>query len=136
MADQDGYHYEGKPRLIIDFDGVLHTYEKGWHDGTIYGGVFPGAKHAMEQLHEHFSLVIHSCRCTPNLCHPTQVKDIQDWLRDKGIPFDEVWAGLGKPLGCCYLDDQGLHFHGWASVLQDLMLRGLMPRTREKSHGK
>ncbi|MGW3197137.1 hypothetical protein ACWDBD_21605 [Streptomyces sp. NPDC001118] len=28
----------------VDFDGVLHVYDKGWMNGEIYGEMMPGAE--------------------------------------------------------------------------------------------
>lgn len=29
----------GRRCVSVDFDGVLHSYHKGWHDGSVYGDV-------------------------------------------------------------------------------------------------
>ncbi len=34
--------------IAIDFDGVIHAYSKGWHDGTIYDEPIPGAFEAIK----------------------------------------------------------------------------------------
>lgn len=53
-----------KKRLLIDFDGVIHKYSKGWHDGSIYDGAVEGALDKLQMLHDAgFELVIFSTRC-------------------------------------------------------------------------
>ncbi len=41
-------------KIAVDFDGVIHRYSKGWHDGTIYDPPMDGCYDAMNQLKERF----------------------------------------------------------------------------------
>ena len=36
--------------IAIDFDGVIHTFDKGWNDGTCYGDPIPGSIEAIKKL--------------------------------------------------------------------------------------
>lgn len=36
--------------FCFDFDGVIHTYSKGWHDGTVYDYPVTGAFEAIKSL--------------------------------------------------------------------------------------
>jgi len=38
--------------VALDFDGVIHKYSKGWHDGTIYDDPIEGAFEYMKSLME------------------------------------------------------------------------------------
>ena len=44
--------------LAIDFDGVLHTFDKGYHDGTCYGEPVEGSYEALKNLSERYNLII------------------------------------------------------------------------------
>lgn len=36
--------------LAVDFDGAVHRYSRGRHDGTIYDPPIPGALNGLRQL--------------------------------------------------------------------------------------
>ena len=36
--------------VAVDFDGVIHKYSKGWHDGTCYDEPMEGAEDFLHDL--------------------------------------------------------------------------------------
>ena len=44
--------------IIFDFDGVIHTFDKGWHDGTCYGEPIPGALEAIKNLSKEWNIIV------------------------------------------------------------------------------
>lgn len=46
--------------VAVDFDGVIHTYRKGWHDGTIYDEPIPGAFDALQALMRDHAVFVHT----------------------------------------------------------------------------
>lgn len=76
--------------LAIDFDGVIHTYERGWSDGSIYGDLMPGAADALHELMEHDAVFIHTTR------EPVQV---MAWMENRDFTAttdDRCTTCLGK----------------------------------------
>jgi hypothetical protein len=124
--------------VAIDFDGVIHTYEKGWHDGTIYGDFLPDAMPAIETLMEHDAVFVHTTR---------NARQVAAWIqRTSGYNIDcttrlpRTWYGRRKPFwntrglllvtnvklpAVAYLDDRAVRFHDWK---QGLTALGVTPR--------
>ena len=42
--------------IAIDFDGVVHTFDKGWHDGTCYGEPIEGSLEAIKKIAEKYDI--------------------------------------------------------------------------------
>jgi hypothetical protein len=112
--------------VAVDFDGVIHAYSKGWHDGTIYDEPVPGALDAIESLMERYAVAIFTTRDT---------EQVKDWLLGHG--FDDIWTDLAweppfwneagsllvtnrKPAAIAYIDDRGIRFESWNQALADL----------------
>lgn len=88
----------GGGTLAADFDGVLHLYSRGWHDGTIYDPPVPGALDGLRTLMETHSVFIFTAR------EPEQV---MPWL--EGYGFDvTIDERCGRCLGTGGLQDQDL----------------------------
>ncbi|MGP4092983.1 hypothetical protein [Nonomuraea sp. KM90] len=48
--------------IAVDFDGVIHRYSQGWHDGTIYDAPIAGALDGLRALMEHYAVFVHTTR--------------------------------------------------------------------------
>lgn len=108
-------------RLMIDFDGVIHSYHEGWKDGSIYGYVIEGSKEAINELSKTHQIVIFTTRVSPqqNLKHKRNLEEqeemVGDWLTSHGIYFDFITAD--KLSAIAYIDDKGITFNNnWEDV--------------------
>lgn len=106
-----------KPILCIDFDGVIHSYERGWQDGLIYGEVVPGFFEWAEKAAVQFKLVVYSSRSK----HPGMAERMREWLNDnyrnwfgengKGTQVTFEFAHE-KPAAFLTIDDRAIQFRG------------------------
>jgi hypothetical protein len=114
----------------VDFDGVIHAYRRGWHDGTCYDEPVTGAGEALDLLLAQYAVVINSSRSS---------LPIQDWMHRwfPHIPTvacdhytqTPFWEERGvilitqkKMPSAVYIDDRGLHFTSWHTTLTALGL--------------
>lgn len=109
-----------RPTLCVDFDGVIHSYEKGWQNGVIYGTVTPGFFEWAEQASKHFELVIYSSRSKTE----AGVMAMGQWL----VEQRKAWRAAGgktesddplafdfatqKPAAWLTIDDRAICFRG------------------------
>lgn len=120
--------------ISVDFDGVIHAYSKGWHNGKIYDGEVKYALHALWVLMREDAVFIHTTRS------PRQVAR---WIEKMSGPdgiycttrVPRTWWGKRKPFwnkrnlllvtnwkmaANVYIDDRGYTFTSWADVMRHL----------------
>jgi hypothetical protein len=116
--------------IAVDFDGVIHSYERGWADGSIYGDWKPDAMAALLTLLDRDAVFIHTTR------NPRQVAR---WIeRTSGHHIDctthtpRTWYGRRKPFwntrglllitnrklpATAYIDDRAHRFEDWPTTM-------------------
>lgn len=115
------------PAVSIDFDGVIHAYTLGWHDGTIYDPPLPGSLEAVADLMTRYPVFVLTTR---------DVHQVADWLSAHGVPAIAsspisqrvFWNEMGRVLvtnqkmaAKVYVDDRGYRFGGdWGRALGDV----------------
>jgi len=109
--------------LAIDFDGVIHDHNLGFHDGTVYGDPIPGAIEAIKKLSKKYKIVIFTCKANPKrplINGKTGSELIWEWLEKydlkscvKDVTYDKINA-------LYYIDDKAISFNNWDSTLKHL----------------
>jgi len=117
-------------RAMIDLDGTIHKYSKGYRDGTIYDDAFDGAKKVIEWLKRNgFEIVIFTTRASKENSkelggdHKEQIKKVAIWLKKYDIYFDKITAE--KLPADFYIDDKAIHISNgnWNTVLNVIKKR-------------
>jgi hypothetical protein len=123
-----------KPTICIDFDGVIHSYEKGWQNGKIYGTVVPGFFEWVERVRYDFRLVIYSSRSKEEAGMVAMDLWLSEqyrlWLQStSAVVMDILEFAHEKPAAWLTIDDRAILFRGdWAAPeLTPEAMRGFKP---------
>jgi len=118
------YFSEEEAKTIsIDFDGVIHDDNLGWHDGTIYGKPIEGSLEAIKKLAQEYKLVLFTAKAKPDrplVDGKTGSELVKEWLVKYGIDdcFQEITSE--KPRCLFYIDDKAIRFCNWEDALSDV----------------
>jgi hypothetical protein len=129
-----------KPILCLDFDGVIHSYERGWQDGVIYGEPTYGFFEWVLEARQHFTLTIYSSRSKS----PAGLEAMKEWLGLKLVAWKTVnivsielppymtdfHFAHEKPPAHLTIDDRAITFQGDWSVLDMDYLTNFKPWTQ------
>lgn len=110
-----------KKVVAIEFDGPIHAFSKGWHDGSIYDGPTPGAIEAIDNfIKEGHEVTIISVRLLSRMIegrrHANQIREIGNWLDEHGFNRNiKLHTDFGKPLAWIHIDPRAFRWDDWAN---------------------
>jgi hypothetical protein len=123
MKDKEvppGFEKEIK-NIAVDFDGVIHDFSKGWHDGTCYGDPLPGSIEALRILSKKFNVIIFTAKAKANrplVNGMTGTQLVSDWLEKHNVLDCVYEITSDKPRAQLYIDDKGYRFENWLDTLK------------------
>jgi len=111
--------------IAIDFDGVVHTFDKGWHDGTCYGEPIEGSLEAIKKIAEKYDIIIFSAKVRPDrpLVNGKTGKELViEWLENKGVMKYVKDITHEKPRAQFYIDDKAIKFeNNWSKIIKEVI---------------
>ncbi len=103
-------------RLLLDLDGVLFPYSRGWDTGSLYESPMPGAVEAVNKLvGQGFTYVVFTTRMYMADDPIQQRLDISNWLNKHGFPPPEDITCQKMPC-LAYVDDRAIRFTNWNDI--------------------
>ena len=109
--------------LAIDFDGVIHNFDKGWYDGACYGDPLPGSLEAIKKLSESYNIIIFTAKAKPSrplVNGKTGTELVREWLEKHNVMIHVSEITAEKPRSQVYIDDKGYHFQNWEDTMKYL----------------
>ena len=106
----------GRPRVCVDLDGVLASYD-GWKGYDHIGAPLPGARDFATELAKVADIIVFTSRCSedpgpeydPPLLTPAELRrKIAEWLDKHRIPYTGIYMGQGKPRAAAFIDDRAV----------------------------
>lgn len=111
--------------ISVDFDVPVHTYDRGWQDGSIYGDETPGAFRALRDLMAIDAVFIHTTRPAAQVAEWLRARGGFETIADDGTLELEFWNRRGALLvtnrkypAHAYIDDRAVPFTGdWGDAI-------------------
>jgi hypothetical protein len=98
--------------VLIDFDGVIHSYKSGWKGVDIIPDEpVEGAIQWLQDMMDKFDVRIFSARCNDE----NGIIAMMCWLKFWGLPqyyMDRLQYEPGKPSSWMIIDDRAFQFTG------------------------
>ena len=113
--------FDGAKNLAIDFDGVIHNMDKGFHDGTCYGDPLPGSLEALKSLSQKYNIIIFTAKAKsdrPLVNGKTGTELVKEWLEKYDVMQYVDYITAEKPRAILYIDDNGYRHTDWVSTLK------------------
>ena len=117
-----GFEYEEK-NIAIDFDGVIHNFNKGWHDG-VYGKPLKGSLNAIKKLSKKYKIIIFSSKVRsdrPLVNNKSGLQLVDEWLSKHGFSDYISEVTSEKPRANYYVDDKAVKFVNWKNTLEEIL---------------
>ena len=119
-----GFEKELK-NIAVDFDGVVHNFDKGWHDGTCYGDPIEGSLDAIKKLSETYNVIIFSAKVRPDrplVGGKTGLQLVREWLEKHNALSFVKDITYEKPRAQYYIDDKAVKFqNNWKDILDEVL---------------
>jgi hypothetical protein len=115
-----GFNSEAN-NIAIDFDGVIHIFDKGYYDGTCYGDPISDSLEAIRELSKKYKIIIFTAKAKPNrplVNGKTGTQLVEEWLDKYGVLNCVSEITSEKPRAFLYIDDNGYRFENWNDTLR------------------
>jgi hypothetical protein len=122
-----------KPILLLDFDGVCHSYTSGWQGAAVIPDLpVPGLFEFLTKAQESFDVQIYSARSGQDggreAMHEWFRQHYAEWCRERDLDGDPPACELSfpesKPAGFLTIDDRAICFTGtWPEVSELLAFK-------------
>jgi len=111
--------------LGIDFDGVIHNDNLGFHDGTVYGEPIEGSLESIKLLSEFFNIIIFTAKAKkdrPLIDGKSGAELVEEWLLKHNVLKYVSEITAEKPRAILYVDDKGFRFENWQDTMKFIKL--------------
>lgn len=94
--------------VCVDLDGTL-LYYTNWKgmDGRL-GKPRPGAREFLINIRKFARVIIFTARLAEKNISTKTLSQIESWLAQHNLPYDEIYTGKGKPVAEAFVDDRAI----------------------------